>query len=57
MQITPPNEVVDMYEITFINSMQTYNWTRKECNEFFGKDEFAEVLAGYLPDVVAVKIR
>lgn len=46
-----------MFEITFIDAMQTYNWTRSECNEFFGKDEFAEVLAGYDPTVVAVKIR
>ena len=45
-----------MFEITFIDPVVTYNWTRAECIEFFGKDEFAEVLAGYLPNIVAVKI-
>ena len=45
-----------MYEVTFCDSAQTYRWTLAECQEHFGKDEFKEVLAGYAPHIVAVKL-
>ena len=45
-----------MYEVTFVESGTTYKWTKAECVEFFGKDEFKECLEGYDPCVVAVKL-
>ena len=45
-----------MYEVTFIESGKTFNWTKKQCIDFFGKDEFSEYAAGYAPHVVIIKL-
>jgi hypothetical protein len=45
-----------MYEITFIDSGKTVRWSRAKCYKHFGKDEFKEILAGYMPHIVAVKV-
>ena len=45
-----------MYEITFIENGATFYWNKHKCEKFFGVAEFVEVLAGYLPHIVAVKI-
>ena len=51
-----------MYEVTFIEAGNGYNdwytltWTLAKCQRYFGKDEFKEVLAGYAPHIVAVKL-
>jgi len=45
-----------MYEVTFIEAGNTYTWTLAKCQRYFGKDEFKEVLAGYAPHIVAVKL-
>ena len=45
-----------MYEVTFIDNGAMFRWNIYKCNRFFGKDEFKEILAGYLPNIVAVKI-
>ena len=44
------------YEITFLESGVTEIWTRREAIKHFGKVEFKEILAGYSPTIVAVKI-
>jgi len=49
------------YEITYVdpylaNYGKTEVLTRAQCNKKFGKDEFDEIVQGYLPHIVAVKI-
>lgn len=45
-----------MYEITFIDNGYTVYWSKPQCEEYFGKDEFVEVLGGYFPHIVAVEL-
>lgn len=45
-----------LFEVTFIDSGRTFRWTLDECQEHFGKAEFKEYLAGYLPHVVVVEV-
>ena len=45
-----------MYEVTFIDSGKTFRWSEAKCHKHFGKAEFSEILQGYAPHVVAVKI-
>jgi len=45
-----------MYEVTFCDSGKTEELTYDECVELFGEDEFQEVLAGHLPNIVAVDL-
>jgi hypothetical protein len=44
------------FEITFIDSGKTVVWTLRKANKFFGAAEFQEILAGYLPNIVAVEL-
>ena len=44
------------YEITFIESGITEIWTHRKAIKYFGKLEFREIVAGYHPSIVAVKI-
>jgi len=44
------------FEITSVDSGKTVVWTLKKANEFFGREEFQEILKGYLPHIVAVEI-
>jgi hypothetical protein len=44
------------YEITFIDSGVTEIWTRRKAIRYFGRLEFNEILEGYHPSIVAVKI-
>ena len=45
-----------MYEITFIDTGKTVRWTTRQCHEHFGRDEFDEIVQGYAPHIVAVKL-
>jgi len=45
-----------VYEITFIETATTIYLTEKEARACFGKDEWVEYKAGYLPHVVVVEI-
>lgn len=45
-----------MIEVTFIETGITKTMTRKEFNKTFGKDQAVEILAGYLPHIVAIKL-
>ena len=45
-----------MYEITFIDSGKVMYWTRDQCEEHFGVDEFPEYEQGFLPHVVVCQI-
>ncbi len=46
----------EMYEITSTDTNKTARMTRREAERYFGKIEFQEILAGYLPNFVAVKL-
>ena len=46
----------NMYEVTFIDTLKTVQWTEAQCHEHFGKAEFLEILQGYAPHIVAVRI-
>ncbi|KKM14187.1 hypothetical protein LCGC14_1708660 [marine sediment metagenome] len=46
----------EMYEITSTDTNKTARMTRQEAERYFGKIEFQEILAGYLPNFVAVKL-
>lgn len=43
-------------ELTNVEKGVTIITTYEECVERFGKDEFAEILAGYLPQWVAIEL-
>jgi hypothetical protein len=45
-----------MYEVTFIDTGKTFYWSRQECDEHFGIDEFPEYRDGYLPHVVVCQV-
>tara|TARA_R110000751_G_scaffold32396_1_gene81450 strand:- start:78 stop:218 length:141 start_codon:yes stop_codon:yes gene_type:complete len=45
-----------MYEVTFIDTLKTVQWTEAQCHKHFGKAEFLEILQGYAPHIVAVRI-
>ena len=45
-----------MYEITFIDNGKTVQWTERQCHDYFGRDEFNEILQGYAPHIVAVEL-
>jgi len=45
-----------MFEVTFIDNGKTFYWTREECEEYFGKDEFKEYEQGYAPHVVVMPL-
>jgi len=47
---------VDIIEVTFLDTGETFHWTRMHCEMTFGKPEFAEIEAGYMPNIVAVQI-
>jgi len=47
---------VDIIEVTFLDTGETFHWTRMHCEMTFGKPEFAEIEAGYIPNIVAVQI-
>ncbi len=44
------------YGITSTDSGKTKKMTLRQAEEYFGKEEFKEILAGYLPNIVAVKL-
>jgi len=44
------------YEVTFIESGRSYIWSRAQCEEWFGREEFVEFLAGHFPHVVVVPL-
>lgn len=46
----------EMYEVTSTDTGKTARMTRREAEAYFGKIEFQEILAGYLPNFVAVKL-
>ena len=43
-------------ELTNIEHGVTTILTYEQCVERFGKDEFAEILAGYLPQWIAIEV-
>lgn len=45
-----------MYQVFFVDSGTEVEWSKLECEEFFGMDEFPEYLAGYLPHVVILEL-
>jgi hypothetical protein len=45
-----------MIEVTYIDTGITVIMTKKDFNKTFGKDEAKEILAGYLPHIVAVTL-
>lgn len=45
-----------MYEVTSVDTGKTLTLTLEQCHEMFGEAEFEEILAGYLPHIIAVKI-
>lgn len=45
------------FEIEFLDSGRTFIWSRAKCIRFFGKSEFAEILAGYAPHISAVAVK
>ena len=45
-----------VWEITFIDSGNTYHWSTRKCHNHFGKEEFKEIAQGYAPHIVAVQI-
>lgn len=45
-----------MYEVTHLTSGQTEHLTLEECNDYFGEDEFKEIVEGYDSTVVAIWI-
>ncbi len=44
------------FEITNTDTGETVRWTLREAKTFFGSKEWPEILAGYLPQYVAVEI-
>ena len=46
-----------MWEITFIETGITEQWSTRKCNKYFGKAEFSEICQGYHPSIVAARIR
>ena len=48
--------VLKQFEITWIDAAHTVIWTEHKAREEFGKDEWEEIKAGYLPHIVAVEI-
>ena len=45
-----------VFEVTFCELGRTFEWTRSECEEHFGREEFLEVEQGHHPSVVAVEL-
>jgi hypothetical protein len=45
-----------MYEITFIGTGRSVYWNETKARRHFGKDEWNEIKAGYLPHIVAVEV-
>ena len=45
-----------MWEIYFCDSGETVEWSTRKCNKYFGKDEFNEIIQGYAPHIVVVKL-
>ena len=45
-----------LFEITFVESGKTFEWTRAKCEREFGKAEFLEIEAGYLPHIVCCPV-
>jgi len=44
------------YEVTNVDTGVTVVMTQSEAHEMFGRAEFKEILAGYLPHLIAVEI-
>ena len=48
---------MNQYEITWVDlPVRTVIWTERKAKKEFGKDEWEEIKAGYLPHIVAVQI-
>ena len=45
-----------MWEITSLDTGRTVRMTTREAHAEFGRDEFAEIAAGHLPHLVAVRV-
>jgi hypothetical protein len=45
------------YQVTSLDTGKTFIMTLKECHAAFGKNEFKEILQGYLPNLIVVKIK
>ena len=45
-----------MYEVVFLDTGETVRWTEAKCRKTFGKEEWKEIKAGYLPHIVAVRL-
>lgn len=43
-------------ELTFIDTGKTVEWTKEQCQEHFGVEEFDEILQGYAPHIVAIDL-
>ncbi len=46
----------EMFEVTYIDNGETFEWSREECEAYFGLYAFREYEQGYAPHVVVVKI-
>lgn len=46
----------EMFEVTFIDNGKTFEWSREECEAYFGKYEWREYEQGYAPHVVVAKL-
>jgi hypothetical protein len=44
------------YEVTSVDTGKTHVMTQKAAEQMFGKVEFKEIVAGYLPNVIAVQV-
>ena len=44
------------YEVTWLDTGLTKILTLSDCNKLFGKDEFTEIVLGYLPHIVAIEL-
>ncbi len=45
-----------MWDVTMVDSGRTVRMTEREAHAEFGRDEWSEIAAGYLPHIVAVRV-
>jgi hypothetical protein len=45
-----------VYEVTSFDTGHTGYYTEAKCIEMFGRDEWPEYLAGYLPNILVVEV-
>lgn len=44
------------YEVTSVSTGETETVTKREGNKKYGRDEFKEMIQGYLPNYIVVEI-